>query len=587
MKKGVVLLISAIAFGGIIGTSLTSCNSTQSETIQGATVQVATHGDLVSAKIDNEKESYKKGDKISLTLTFKEGYGLSEILINGNKAESEKDITLEAGKNVIEIYAKNLVITDGTTNIRDFTFEDLGGKYAITSYTPTGIYPSIAEFPSTYLGKPVTEIRFLTKTTSQDGFEDTIVISRYLFGGLKGVKIPASIEKIAPEVFRSNSSLTSITVDENNKKYSSDGTVLLNKDKTKLIAFPQGVEGEYKVPDSVKEIGNHAFFGCQKITKIDLNKVEKLGEKAFYSTKRIKEFIIPDTVTSIGKECFSTSVEVEKITLSKNLTVIPESCFYKNTSLKEINIPSSVKNIEKFAFYESVKLENVTFNEGLNSIGDSAFALTSIKEANFPASLTTIGKSSFSGISRLSKVTFKEGITSIGENSFYRNLKLESINIPASLKSIGQGSFFAGLSLKGFDVADTNPSYSDIDGVLFSKDGTELIAYPSAKGVNKEGFITEDKTTYVIPEGTTKLGFQCFSAVSNNPDGESDKSYSIKKVVIPTSVKEMDQPFYLAKLDEVEYKGTTQEFKAIKQGEYAWNYEASIKKHVCSGDNKQ
>ena len=41
MKKGVVLLISAIAFGGIISTGLTSC-STQVNEVQGATVKFLT-----------------------------------------------------------------------------------------------------------------------------------------------------------------------------------------------------------------------------------------------------------------------------------------------------------------------------------------------------------------------------------------------------------------------------------------------------------------------------------------------------------------------------------------------------------------
>ncbi len=589
MKKGIVLLISAIAFGGIISTGLTSC-STQVSEVQGATVKILTHGDLVQATIENEKETYKKGDTIKVVLTFKEGYGLSEITLNGVTQENTESITLEAGQNVIQVFVKNLTVTEGTTNIRDFVFEEINGgkEYAITSYTPTGIYPTIAKIPEKYLGKPVTELKFVTQDVAgENGLIDTIILSRYLFGGLKGVHIPASIKKIDPRVFRANVSLTQIIVDEKNQNYSSDNQVLLNKDKTELVAFPQGIEGEYKVPDSVKIIGNDAFYGCQKITKIDLNKVIKIGDDAFRSCKRIKEIVIPDTVTELGKSCFSTSVELEKITLSNNLKVIPESCFYKNSALKEIHIPSSVQTIGEFAFFESVKLEKFTMDEGVKTIKKSACSFTAIKSLEFPSSLREIAPNAFSNITRLESVSFKEGVETIGENSFYKNLSLKTISLPASLTSIGKSSFFAALSLREFKVAEANPNYTDVDGVLFTKDKKELVAYPSAKGVDDRDYISEDKRTYVIPEGTERLGFQCFSAVSNSPYSESYNSYSINKVVIPSSVKFMNQSFYMALLSEIEYKGTSEQFAAIDTGDVSWDYEAVGRMELtCTGDSK-
>ncbi len=589
MKKGVVLLISAIAFGGFISGGLTSCSSTsQKSSIQDATIKLLPHGDFVKATIANQKESYKEGDTISLELTFTEGYGLHEILLNGVTQESKDNIKLEAGENVIEIFVKNLVFAEGTTNLRDFEFESInnGQAYAITSYVPTGTFPEIANFPSSYLGKPVTEIKYVTKDVITDGqVTDTIVVSRYSYGGLKGVNIPASITKIDTRAFRANGSLTKITVDEGNTVYASDGEVLLNKAKTELLVFPQGISGKYKVPDSVTKIGENAFFGCQTITEIDLNKVVEIGANAFNSSKRIKEIVIPNTVTTLGEGCFSTSVELEKVTLSNKLTNIPKNCFYKNSSLKEVEIPASVKTISDLAFFECGSLETFTMHEGLESIGTNGVAYTSVSSLDFPSTLKTLGSSAFSGSQLLKSVSLKEGITTIGSNCFRSSLLLEKVNIPASVTKIEDEAFFANLSLKEFDVAEGNTIYKDIDGVLFSKDGTELVAYPSSKGVEDRGYIPEDKKTYEIPEGTTKLGFECFSGVSNSPEGESTKPYSITKVIIPKSVTSMNQSFNLALLEVVEYKGTSEEFKKIATNGYIWNYGASEKMQlVCSGD---
>jgi hypothetical protein len=48
-------------------------------------------------------------------------------------------------------------------------------------------------------------------------------------------------------------------VDDANPKYASAGGVLFNKEKTKLIAFPAGIEGSYTIPAYVEMIGFGAF----------------------------------------------------------------------------------------------------------------------------------------------------------------------------------------------------------------------------------------------------------------------------------------------------------------------------------------
>ena len=98
------------------------------------------------------------------------------------------------------------------------------------------------------------------------------------------------------------------------------------------------------------------------------------------------------------------------------------------------------------------------------------------------------------------RVIVKEGIKSIGDYVFNSNT-LEYVSLPKSLTYISSRAFesckFYG---EGFEVADENEKYKDINGSLASKDGKTLIKYFQKTGEN----------TYAIPDGVTTLGRFCF-----------------------------------------------------------------------------
>lgn len=71
-------------------------------------------------------------------------------------------------------------------------------------------------------------------------------------------------------------------------------------------------------------------------------------------------------------------------------------------------------------------------------------------------------------------------ITEIREYAFNCDEKIQTISIGKSIEKIDGKSFYSCWSLENVFVDDDNPYYCDIDGVLFDKELTEVIYYPSA-----------------------------------------------------------------------------------------------------------
>ena len=74
-----------------------------------------------------------------------------------------------------------------------------------------------------------------------------------------------------------------------------------------------------------------------------------------------------------------------------------------------------------------------------------------------------------------------------------------NIALPSSLTAIGNGPFYGCANLAAITVDPLNPTFSSVDGVLFSKDQTFLAAFPPGR-----------TGSYSIPAGVTGMGDYAF-----------------------------------------------------------------------------
>lgn len=257
----------------------------------------------------------------------------------------------------------------------------------------------------------------------------------------------------------------------------------------------------------------------------------------------VKHAVIADGVSSVGAGAFYSFSVLADVKLADSVEFIGDGAFDYCTGLWTVNFPANLKYTGKRAFYNNVLHSDngFVFPEGMLYIGEEAFH-SAFKESyvSIPASLTVIETDAFdnmfvdefrvnqensaytsdNGILYDKNMTtlinypagktdsvyeIPETVTTILTGAIEVTNTLEKIVIPAGVTKIGEGAFFWNYALKNIEVNENNKNYTVVDGVLFTKDGKNLICYPGAL----------EKTEYTIPEGCEKIGNYAMSQASN------------------------------------------------------------------------
>ncbi|MDE7280355.1 MAG: leucine-rich repeat protein, partial [Ruminiclostridium sp.] len=338
-------------------------------------------------------------------------------------------------------------LPDGLTRI--------GGFSGCTALTSVNIPNSV----TTIEGNAFSGCTSLTSIEIPNSVEE---IYANAFSGctyLASIDIPNNVTYIGNEVFSNCSSLKSINVNEKNANYSSLDGVLFNKDKTKLIKYPEGKEDKsYSIPNDVTEIANAfrncifltsvrlpsglkiigsvmEFDGCSSLQSIEVDEKNEnytsIDGVLFYkdktrlvlypAAKENESYSIPNGVVWIDYAAFNRCSNLVSVVIPSSVeTIIFHRGFYRCTSLKSIIVDENNKD------YSSV--DGVLFTKNKGALLQYPLGKTDTSYS-IPDSVKYIGDEAFCGCTYLNSVEIPNNVENIFINAFSNCTSLVSVII--------------------------------------------------------------------------------------------------------------------------------------------------------------
>lgn len=389
---------------------------------------------------------------------------------------------------------QRIVIGEGITRIGSYAFYyDRGVTEVVIPSTVTSIGNNAFQYCSS-LGSP----------TLPEGL--TTIGDNAFWGcsGVTSISIPDSVTSVSTTAFNT---LNEVSLGSGISQWTNSAITVFGNCKISSATFREGVTAipdsffessaylnTLELPSTLKSIGATAFYGTN-LTEVTLPEgLESIGDFAFYNTG-LTSLTIPASVTSFGNRVFASCQSLTEVVLSDGLSTLNGGMF-NGTPLTTITVPGSVKTIPSFTLSCST-LQTIILSEGVERLEPNAIASSALTSLTIPSSIKTVGRYAVNA-SSLSSITLSEGITTIEDYAFYNVSALTEITIPASVTSVTALAFDSS-AMTGFYVAEGSESYTSVDGVLYSKDMTSIVAVP-------------DVTTgeFVLPATVTDIGAGAF-----------------------------------------------------------------------------
>lgn len=427
------------------------------------------------ASVKELKEGWCLGLPLNATVTVSQG----------NKRYSNFGKELVIGKSTIESeifdeivfcvrYVKEIKIPDFITKIGPYSFSDsVIEKVKIPKHVKT-------------IGKSAfsTCERLFEVEFPIDSELQTIEARAFSESSIEKLTIPASVIDIRDEWCSSKSSLISVKISPDNKRYMNyTDELVIGKSNIESSIYDEVVfcsrnAKKVKIPNFIKNIKPFSFHQCLKLKSIEFpidSKLQKFGaySVSFTSIKKIK---IPKSVTKIGDNSFFGCKQLTEVEIPNDseLQIIEENAFCY-TGIKSFTIPPKLFEIEgglciwnsdlvnvkvspknKSFLYLDNKLLIKKTDPNSDEYDCLVFARRDIQNVTIPSFIKSLGPRSFSFCDKLHsiEITSDSKLQTIGDFAFYSS-SIKTFKLPKKVTNIGV-SAFRSQSFKKIDIPDNS-----------------------------------------------------------------------------------------------------------------------------------
>lgn len=221
-----------------------------------------------------------------------------------------------------------------------------------------------------------------------------------------------------------------------------------------------------------------------------------------------RDVIIPSTlggypVQRIIEPIFANNLQLDSVTIPEGVSALASGAF-SNSSVKTINLPSTIKYLSNNTFRKCQQLREINVSEGssdyccidgnlYNKDQTKFYFYASGKEERvftLPSTVITVSDGAFSGANNLETLNIPDSVTSTGG---FGDSSIKVVNIGKGVKNYSTD--LAPDNLEQFNVDVNNPFLTSEDGVLFDKQQTVLIKYPTNR--NEQCYIVPDSVVAV------------------------------------------------------------------------------------------
>ena len=405
--------------------------------------------------------------------------------------------------------------------------------------------------PDTIDGKPVTKIG------KRALYRDRDSRSSNEWGMFLGVKIPDTVTEIGEEAF-----------------YDCDlRSVRLPKDLIKLGegAFYNNSFKSVSIPENVTEIPKNCFLDCSSLKSVKLNNIAKIGDGAFAYCYSLKDCELKEGVEYIGDTAFERCIAL-------GIREIPTTVEYiGNYAFMETPFESTLGKDEmtvingKILYRYNVNDPNPVIPDGVISICGGAFENTSIKSIELPENIKYIGGRAFAGCDGLESIVVPDGAELCGKNTFADCKNLVSVKLGCD--ELPAGIFNGCESLKNIEF--TREPQIIGTGAFGGCTSLENFSDEKAKEVRSSAFAQCSALKEVYLPNVTEFGGEAFlksgiektelaEGIQTIPSRMFEDCKSLKSVSLPKSTVSIDEYAFSGceALEEVRAKNGLQIIKS-------------------------